>query len=134
MLAQLRAIDAVPAGFRGTIGWSKADPDHGLELQLRWPKLWIRLGPPVDLRQKLRAAALVLQAFPTVATREGLSYVDVSAPARPAVMPTTPDPATASLAHRLHDHGRCGKRRTRRRRRPPRRRRHDRHHDVLNLS
>jgi hypothetical protein len=98
VLAQLRAIAAVPAGFQGTIGWSRNDPAHGLELQLRWPKLWIRLGPPVDLGQKLRAAALVLQAFPSVATRQGLSYVDVSAPARPAVMPTTPDPATASLA------------------------------------
>ena len=133
MLAQLRAIDAVPAGFRGTIGWSKADPDHGLELQLRWPKLWIRLGPPVDLRQKLRAAALVLQAFPTIATREGLSYVDVSAPARPAVMPTTPDPATASLAHRHHDRRPMREARTRRRRRNARAATDD-ATTVLNLS
>jgi cell division septal protein FtsQ len=99
VLAQLRAIDAIPVGFGGRVAWSKVDPDHGLELQLNWPKLWIRLGPAVDLRQKLRAAALVLRAYPTVATRQGLSYVDVSAPARPAVMPTTPDQSTLALAH-----------------------------------
>jgi cell division septal protein FtsQ len=103
VLAQLRAIDAIPSGFGGRVAWSKIDPDHGLELQLNWPKLWIRLGPAVDLRQKLRAAALVLRAYPTVATRQGLSYVDVSAPARPAVMPTTPDAATLALAHPAAD-------------------------------
>ena len=97
VLAQLRAIDAIPERFGARVAWSKVDPDHGLELQLNWPKLWIRLGPPVDLRQKLRAAALVLRAYPTVATRQGLSYVDVSAPARPAVRPITPDPATTAL-------------------------------------
>jgi cell division septal protein FtsQ len=98
VLAQLRAIDAIPERFGARVAWSKVDPDHGLELQLNWPKLWIRLGPPVDLPQKLRAAALVLRAYPTVATRQGLSYVDVSAPARPAVRPITPDPATTALA------------------------------------
>ena len=64
VLAQLRAVDAIPAGFGARVAWSKVDPDHGLELQLNWPKLWIRLGPAVDLRQKLRAAALVLRAYP----------------------------------------------------------------------
>ena len=98
VLAQLRAVDAIPAGFGARVAWSKVDPDHGLELQLNWPKLWIRLGPAVDLRQKLRAAALVLRAYPSVENRQGLSYVDVSAPARPAVMPTTPDEATVALA------------------------------------
>lgn len=98
VLAQLRAIDAIPKRFGARIAWSKVDPEHGLELQLNWPKLWIRLGPAVDLRQKLRAAALVLRAYPTVATRQNLSYVDVSAPARPAVRPLTPDPATTALA------------------------------------
>jgi cell division septal protein FtsQ len=97
VLAQLRAIDAIPERFGARVAWSKLDPDHGLELQLNWPKLWIRLGPAVDLGQKLRAAALVLRAYPTVATRQQLSYVDVSAPARPAVRPSTPDPATAAL-------------------------------------
>jgi cell division septal protein FtsQ len=103
VLAQLRAVGAIPAGFGARVAWSKVDPDHGLELQLNWPKLWIRLGPAVDLPQKLRAAALVLRAYPTVATRQGLSYVDVSAPARPAVMPTTPDDATLALAHAASD-------------------------------
>jgi cell division septal protein FtsQ len=98
VLAQLRAIAAIPDRFGARVAWSKVDPDHGLELQLNWPKLWIRLGPAVDLPQKLRAAALVLHAYPTVATRQSLSYVDVSAPARPAVRPITPDPATAGLA------------------------------------
>jgi cell division septal protein FtsQ len=97
VLAQLRAIDAIPARFGARIAWSKVDRDHGLELQLNWPKLWIRLGPAVDLPQKLRAAALVLRAYPTVARRQNLSYVDVSAPARPAVRPVTPDPATVAL-------------------------------------
>jgi cell division septal protein FtsQ len=103
VLAQLRAIDAIPERFGARVAWSKVDPDHGLELQLNWPKLWIRLGPAVDLRQKLRAAALVLRAYPTVATRQNLSYVDVSAPARPAVRPITPDPATTALAQSATD-------------------------------
>jgi cell division septal protein FtsQ len=98
VLAQLRAIDAIPERFGARVAWSKVDPDHGLELQLNWPKLWIRLGPPVDLPQKLRAAALVLHAYPTLASRQSLSYVDVSAPARPAVRPVTADPATTALA------------------------------------
>jgi cell division septal protein FtsQ len=97
VLSQISAVDAIPAGFGARVGWSKLDPDHGLELQLNWPKLWIRLGPAVDLQQKLRAAALVLRAYPTVTSRQALSYVDVSAPARPAVMPLTPDPATTAL-------------------------------------
>jgi cell division septal protein FtsQ len=97
VLAQLRAIAAIPKRFGARVAWSKVDPAHGLELQLNWPKLWIRLGPAVDLPQKLRAAALVLRAYPTVSTRQNLSYVDVSAPARPAVRPITPDPATAGL-------------------------------------
>lgn len=98
VLSQLSAVDAIPVGFGARVGWTKLDPDHGLELQLHWPKLWIRLGPAVDLRQKLRAAALVLRAYPTKSARANLSYVDVSAPARPAVMPLTPDPATQTLA------------------------------------
>jgi cell division septal protein FtsQ len=98
VLSQIDAVDAIPERFGGRVAWSKLDPDHGLELQLSWPKLWIRLGPAVDLQQKLRAAALVLRAYPSVAARQALSYVDVSAPARPAVMPVTPDPATTALA------------------------------------
>ena len=97
VLSQLSAIDAIPPGFGARVGWTRLDPDHGLELQLHWPKLWIRLGPAVDLQQKLRAAALVLRAYPTSSARANLSYVDVSAPARPAVMPLTPDPSTQSL-------------------------------------
>jgi cell division septal protein FtsQ len=97
VLSQISAVDAIPDRFGARVAWSKLDPDHGLELQLNWPKLWIRLGPAVDLHQKLQAAALVLRAYPTVAARQGLSYVDVSAPARPAVMPVTPDPATTAL-------------------------------------
>jgi cell division septal protein FtsQ len=103
VLALLRALDAIPERFGARVAWSKVDPEHGLELQLNWPKLWIRLGPAVDLRQKLRAAALVLRAYPTVATRQNLSYVDVSAPARPAVRPITPDPATTALAQSATD-------------------------------
>jgi cell division septal protein FtsQ len=98
VLSQLSVVSAIPVGFGARVGWTRLDPEHGLELQLNWPKLWIRLGPPVDLAQKLRAAALVLRAYPTSSARANLSYVDVSAPARPAVMPLTPDSTTEGLA------------------------------------
>ena len=97
LLAQLAAVSAIPAHFGAPVGWVRDDPARGLELELHWPHLVIRLGPPVDLRQKLRAASLVMRAYPTIAARDALSYVDVSAPARPAVMPKTPDQTTMAL-------------------------------------
>jgi cell division septal protein FtsQ len=97
LLAQLAAVSAIPAHFGAPVGWVREDPARGLELELHWPHLVIRLGPAVDLKQKLRAASLVMRAYPTIAAREGLSYVDVSAPARPAVMPKTPDQTTLAL-------------------------------------
>jgi cell division septal protein FtsQ len=97
LLAQLAAVSAIPAHFGAPVGWVRNDPARGLELELHWPHLVIRLGPAVDLKQKLRAASLVMRAYPTIAAREGLSYVDVSAPARPAVMPKTPDQTTLAL-------------------------------------
>ena len=97
LLAQLAAVSAIPAHFGAPVGWVRDDPARGLELELHWPHLVIRLGPAVDLKQKLRAASLVMRAYPTIAAREGLSYVDVSAPARPAVMPKTPDQTTLAL-------------------------------------
>jgi hypothetical protein len=98
VLSKIAAAHAIPQHFGGQVGWVKIDPAHGLYLQLHWPALPIRLGPAVDLREKLRAASLVLHAYPTTALRQGLRYVDVSAPARPAVLPVNPDPATASLS------------------------------------
>jgi cell division protein FtsQ len=97
LLAQLAAVSAIPAHFGAPVGWVRTDPARGLELELHWPHLVIRLGPAVDLKQKLRAASLVMRAYPTIAAREELSYVDVSAPARPAVMPKTPDQTTLAL-------------------------------------
>jgi POTRA domain, FtsQ-type len=97
LLAQIAAVTAIPTHFGAPVGWVREDPDAGLELELHWPHLVIRLGPPVDLHEKLRAAKLVMRAYPTIADRALLNYVDVSAPARPAVMPKTADPATLSL-------------------------------------
>jgi cell division septal protein FtsQ len=97
VLSEIAVAAAIPDHFGARLGWIRTDPQQGLYAQLHWPSMRIRLGPFVDLGEKMRAAALVLRAYPTLALREQLSYVDVSAPARPAVMPKTPDPATASL-------------------------------------
>ena len=97
VLTQITAAASIPDHFGALVGWVRTDPARGLYMQLHWPSLQIRLGPSVDLGEKLRAAALVLRAYPTLTTREGLSYIDVSAPSRPAVLPKTPDPATSSL-------------------------------------
>jgi hypothetical protein len=97
VLTQIAAAASIPDHFGALVGWVRTDPARGLYMQLHWPSLQIRLGPSVDLGEKLRAAALVLRAYPTLATREGLTYIDVSAPSRPAVLPKTPDPATSSL-------------------------------------
>ncbi|MEO9175437.1 MAG: FtsQ-type POTRA domain-containing protein [Gaiellales bacterium] len=97
LLAQLAAVSVIPAHFGARVGWIRQDPDAGIELELHSPHLLIRLGPAVDLREKLQAARLVLRAYPTIQQRSLLNYVDVSAPARPAVMPKTGDPTTLSL-------------------------------------
>ncbi len=97
VLMQITAAASIPDHFGALVGWVRTDPARGLYMQLHWPALQIRLGPSVDLGEKLRAAALVLRAYPTLTTREELSYIDVSAPSRPAVLPKTPDPATSSL-------------------------------------
>ena len=57
----------------------------------------IVLGPPLQLQQKLRAAAWVLRHYPTSAERAQLVYADVSAPERPAVMPRGGYAPTAGL-------------------------------------
>jgi cell division septal protein FtsQ len=97
VLTQIAAAASIPDHFGAMVGWVRTDPARGLYMQIHWPSLQIRLGPSVDLREKLRAAALVLRAYPTLTTREELTYIDVSAPSRPAVLPRTPDPATSSL-------------------------------------
>jgi cell division septal protein FtsQ len=98
VLAQLSAAAAIPAHFGAAISWIKTDPDHGIYLQMHWPPLPIRLGPVDHLQQKMRAASLVLKAYPTTALREGLQYINVSAPAYPAAMPKEPDQSTLALA------------------------------------
>jgi hypothetical protein len=72
------------------------DPDRGIVMRLRGG-LDIVLGPPLQLQQKLLAAAWVLHRYPTSADRAQLVYADVSAPARPAVMPVGGYADTAGL-------------------------------------
>ena len=58
------------------------DPERGIVMRLRGG-LDIVLGPPLQLQDKLRAAAWVLRRYPTTADRAQLVYADVSAPAGP---------------------------------------------------
>jgi cell division protein FtsQ len=84
--AALDALAARPRDFSALVANVKLDPERGIVMRLRGG-LDIVLGPPLQLRDKLRAAAWVLRRYPTTAERAQLVYADVSAPARPAVMP-----------------------------------------------
>jgi hypothetical protein len=93
------ALDALavrPADFGARIANVKVDPERGIVMRLRGG-LDIVLGPPLELQQKLRAAAWVLHHYPTSAERAQLVYADVSAPERPAVMPRGGYAPTAGL-------------------------------------
>jgi cell division protein FtsQ len=96
VLASLDALSARPPDFRASIANVKVDPQRGIVMRLRGG-LDIVLGPPLQLQQKLRAAAWVLRRYPTGAERAGLVYADVSAPDRPAVMPRGGYAPTAGL-------------------------------------
>ena len=95
-LAALDALAARPPDFSAHVANVKMDPDRGIVMRLRGG-LDIVLGPPLQLQQKLLAAAWVLHRYPTSADRAQLVYADVSAPARPAVMPRGGYAATAGL-------------------------------------
>ena len=95
-LAALDALAARPPDFSARVANVKMDPDRGIVMRLRGG-LDIVLGPPLQLQQKLLAAAWVLHRYPTSADRAQLVYADVSAPARPAVMPLGGYAATAGL-------------------------------------
>jgi cell division protein FtsQ len=94
--AALDALAARPPDFSANVANVKVDPDRGIVMHLRGG-LDIVLGPPLQLQQKLRAAAWVLRHYPTSAERRQLVYADVSAPERPAVMPRGGYAPTAGL-------------------------------------
>ena len=116
VLSQIRAVDAIPERFGGRVAWSKLDPNHGLELQLNWPKLWIRLGPAVDLQQKLRAAALVLRAYPLARRASGTELrrrLRAGAPGRDAGDAGSCDDGARAVRHGGGRHQRHDQRRQR---------------------
>ena len=78
-LAALDALAARPPDFSAHVANVKMDPDRGIVMRLRGG-LDIVLGPPLQLQQKLLAAAWVLHRYPTSADRAQLVYADVSAP------------------------------------------------------
>jgi cell division protein FtsQ len=94
--AALEALAARPSDFSAHVANVKLDPDRGIVMRLRGG-LDIVLGPPLELQQKLLAAAWVLRRYPSSAARAQLIYADVSAPARPAVMPRGGYAPTAGL-------------------------------------
>jgi cell division protein FtsQ len=94
--AALETLAARPPDFSAHVANVKVDPDRGLVMRLRGG-LDIVLGPPLELTQKLRAAAWVLRRYSTSAERAQLVYADVTAPERPAVMPRGGYAATAGL-------------------------------------
>jgi cell division protein FtsQ len=96
MHAALEALSARPAGFRAKIANVKVEPERGIVMRLRGG-LDIVIGPPLQLDQKLQAAAWVLRHYPTRDERAQLLYADVSAPNRPAVMPRGGYTETAGL-------------------------------------
>jgi cell division protein FtsQ len=94
--AALEALASRPEGFRAKIANVKVEPERGIVMRLRGG-LDIVIGPPLQLDQKLRAAAWVLRHYPTRDERAQLIYADVSAPDRPAVMPRGGYTETAGL-------------------------------------
>jgi cell division protein FtsQ len=96
-LAALDALAARPRGFRASIANVKVETERGIVMHLTGG-LDVVLGPPIDLVAKLRSAAWVLRHYPTAGDRAQLEYADVSAPARPAVMPVGGYAQTSDLA------------------------------------
>jgi cell division protein FtsQ len=79
-LRALAVLGAAPAALRGRVAEVGASPEHGIELRLAdGPGVWF--GDGRELAAKWAATAAVL-ADPEA---QGASYVDVTAPGRPAV-------------------------------------------------
>ncbi|MDX6538066.1 MAG: cell division protein FtsQ [Gaiellales bacterium] len=97
--AALETLAARPSDFSAHVANVKVDPERGLVMRLRGG-LDIVLGPPLQLTEKLRAAAWVLRRYSTSAERAQLVYADVTAPERPAVMPRGGYAATAGLGEK----------------------------------
>jgi hypothetical protein len=93
---RLAALRALPRGFRGRVLRADIDRRRALTLRLQ-SNLEIRLGPPTDLRRKLRAASLLLAHYPTVGDRAALRYLDVSASEHPVACPVGGDPNTQDV-------------------------------------
>jgi cell division protein FtsQ len=99
-LGMLAALAARPRGFHGRVANVQSNAENGIVMQLSGG-LKIRLGPPLDLRSKLRSAAWVLRRYRTKADRGALVYADVSAPNNPAVMPRGGYPPTLGLGDQV---------------------------------
>ncbi len=97
--AALDALAARPSDFRAQVANVQLKPELGIVMRLNGG-LDIILGPPLKLRDKMRAAAWVLRHYPTKADRSTLEYADVSAPFRPAVMPRGGYAETAGLGEK----------------------------------
>ena len=92
----IEALAALPPRFGVPIQKAEADREHGIVLTLAQGGVQVRLGPPFDLRLKLRAAARLLAAVPP-GDLPVMDYLDVRAPLRPALRSEGGDPETATL-------------------------------------
>jgi len=106
--AALDALAARPPDFRAKVTNVKYDAKNGIVMRLS-SGLDLILGPPLELKSKLRSAAWVLRRYRTRADRASLVYADVSAPDRPAVMPRGGYPATAGLGQPAKKSGKSAK-------------------------
>jgi hypothetical protein len=92
----LAALLARPHGFSARVLRAGADATGGVVLYLE-SGAQLRLGPPIDLGRKLRAAALVLARY-TGAQRFTLRYVDVSSAGHPVACISGGDQTALDLA------------------------------------
>jgi len=83
--ALLAVASAVPADLRPRVSAVQAGPDAGVELRLQ-PEGTVRLGPPLQLDEKFRAALTVLGQVDTRA----LSTLDVRIPESPVLTRLNP--------------------------------------------
>jgi hypothetical protein len=80
----LSVLSHTPAGFRGSVGRiTKLTADSGTVSALVGTHITLRLGTPDDLALKLAVVKRVMRRI-TGQQRHDLSYIDVSAPGRPA--------------------------------------------------
>jgi cell division septal protein FtsQ len=83
--AALRVLKTTPAAFRRRIGRiTKVVPQSGTVVAYMKPGMAVRFGAPDQLDVKLRVVDQLVHEFPIEQLR-ATAYVDVSAPARPAL-------------------------------------------------